>query len=98
VNNRLGFWDTVTGDEIRNIEVTKKGRLTCLDLSLDGKYIAVGADDSSVRVLHYDQASTFRIGNARCGRINSVQFGPDSLSLVAATEFGAVILWRFDRE
>ena len=34
---RLGFWDTVTGDEIRNIEVTKKGRLTCLDLSLDGK-------------------------------------------------------------
>ena len=78
---RLGFWDTVTGDEIRNIEVTKKGRLTCLDLSLDGKwvnskgiilniynilllsrYIAVGADDSSVRVLHYDQASTFRIG------------------------------------
>ena len=34
---RLGFWDTVTGEEIRNIEVTKKGRLTCLDLSTDGK-------------------------------------------------------------
>ena len=29
---------------------------------LFSRYIAVGADDSSVRVLHYDQASTFRIG------------------------------------
>ena len=34
---RLGFWDTVTGEEIRNIEVTKKGRVTCMDLSSDGK-------------------------------------------------------------
>ena len=30
--------------------------------TLLSRYIAVGADDSSVRVLHYDQASTFRIG------------------------------------
>ena len=30
------------------------------------RYIAVGADDSSVRVLDYNQATTFRIGKYSC--------------------------------
>ena len=85
-------------------------------ITLLPRYIAAGAEDSSVRVLDYNMATTFRLGtllmmcrsehlhdadtagNARCGRITSLQFGPDSLSLLAATEFGAVVLWRFDRE
>ena len=33
---RLGYWDTVTGEEIRNIELSKKGTFTCMDLSPDG--------------------------------------------------------------
>ena len=31
-------------------------------LILMSRYIAVGADDSTVRVLDYNQATTFRIG------------------------------------
>ena len=31
-------------------------------INLISRYIAVGADDSTVRVLDYNQATTFRIG------------------------------------
>ena len=31
-------------------------------INLLSRYIAVGADDSTVRVLDYNQATTFRIG------------------------------------
>ena len=30
--------------------------------------------------------------------MTSIMFGPDSHSLVAATQYGAVIIWSFDRE
>ena len=36
VDNRLGYWDTVTGEQLRNIEAVKRGQLTCMDLSPDG--------------------------------------------------------------
>ena len=35
-DNRVSYWDTVTGDQLRNVELVKKGRLTCMDLSQDG--------------------------------------------------------------
>ena len=35
-DNRLGYWDTVTGDQIRSVEASRRGRLTAMDLSPDG--------------------------------------------------------------
>ena len=35
-DNRLGYWDTVTGDQIRSVEACRRGRLTAMDLSPDG--------------------------------------------------------------
>ena len=34
-DNRLGYWDTVTGDQIRSVEASRRGRLTAMDLSPD---------------------------------------------------------------
>ena len=81
------------------------------------RYIAVGTEEGSVRVIRYNEARTVRVGkatlslidteshlnlsyvgSASCGAISDVKFGPDSHSLVAATEYGAVVIWQFDRE
>ena len=35
-DNRLGYWDTVTGEELRSVELVKAGQVTCMDLSPDG--------------------------------------------------------------
>ena len=35
-DNKLAYWDTVTGEEIRSIELVKNSHLTCMDLSPDG--------------------------------------------------------------
>ena len=110
----MGYWDTVTGEELRNIELVRRGQVTCMDLSADGVYIAIGTDEGSVRVIRYSEARTVRVGKetfdndesnktytlgtANCGGITSVMFGPDSLSLVAATQYGATVIWKFDRE
>ena len=38
-DNRLGYWDTVTGDQIRSVEASRRGRLTAMDLSPDGMLV-----------------------------------------------------------
>ena len=61
-DNRVGYWDTVTGEQLRNIEVVKRGQVTCMDLSPDGMYIAVGTEEGAVRVIRYNEARTVRVG------------------------------------
>ena len=61
-DNRIGYWDTVTGEQLRNIEAIKRGQVTCMDLSPDGMYIAIGTEEGSVRVIRYNEARTVRLG------------------------------------
>ena len=61
-DNKLAYWDTVTGDMIRSIQLATSGHLTCMDLTRDGMFIGIGADDSSVRVIRYQEADTVRSG------------------------------------
>ena len=61
-DNKLAYWDTVTGDMIRSIQLSTSGHLTCMDLTRDGMFICIGADDSSVRVIRYNEADTVRSG------------------------------------
>ena len=71
-----------------------------LFLSTDNnsRYMAIGTDQSQVKVIRYSEGDTIRVGLANCGSITCIQFGPDSHTVLAATEFGATVLWCFDRE
>ena len=70
------------------------------------RYVAVGSDDSSVRVLRYNEATAVKIGSnfmkfwliineysgsANCGSITSLKFGPDNATLATATMSGALV-------
>ena len=59
VDNSLSFWSLVDGEEIRSLLLTKKPTsVTAMDLSPDGRFIAIGNTESVVRVLHYSEGDT----------------------------------------
>ena len=96
VDRQISYWGMPDGGEIRHIPADRQGQVTCLDLSQDGRFIATGTDGSVVRVMRYREGDVVRLGMARCGPITAVKFGPNGHRILAATEFGATVVWNMD--
>ena len=91
-DGRLSYWDTVTGEQLRSLALPPGP--TCAHLSPDGELVAVGTEAGEVRVLTYSQARPVKVGRGHAGPVSAVTFGPDSKTVLAATQFGATLLWR----
>ena len=65
----------------------------CLSFSPDGRTLALGAEDGSVRLWEMPSAREQGALQDHSGTIRSVAFSPDGRHLVSASQKGRVVLW-----
>src|SRR6266404_8371227 len=90
----LMYFETCDGSLLRSIPGSFNCALTCVDVSLDGKFIAVGTIDGKVRVYLYNEGCLFAEGCPRGSTITCVKFNPDSKRLLAGCENGQIYIFR----
>ncbi|MDD5209384.1 MAG: WD40 repeat domain-containing protein [Elusimicrobiales bacterium] len=64
--------------------------------SPDGKYIASGGVDNTVKLWSFEDGSLVKEFKGHRNFVNSVAFSPDGKSLVSASEDGTVKLWSME--
>src|ERR1043166_6481507 len=84
------LYDSESFEEKAFIE--SKGWLNCIAFSPDGKLLALGSLDGSIRVLQLSDSMTQKIFNSPLGAITSLTFSPTGSSLAAGDTSGGVYL------
>ncbi len=64
-----------------------------VSFSPDGKTIALGAEDGTVRLCDMPSARERQVLRGHAGTVRSVAFSPDGSLLVSASQEGRVVLW-----
>jgi WD40 repeat protein len=65
----------------------------CASFSPDGRTLALGAEDSTIRLWDMPSARERGVLRDHSGTIRSIAFSPDGRSLVSASQQGRVVLW-----
>ncbi|HEV3262329.1 MAG TPA: hypothetical protein VG013_36090 [Gemmataceae bacterium] len=84
------LWDVATGEELRRLQ-GHKGRVFCVAYAPDGKTLATGSEDTTVRL--WEAATGKALGSFRAGDwVSSVAFSPDG-KVLASGSSQSVRLW-----
>ncbi|KAF7342157.1 WD40 repeat-like protein [Mycena venus] len=105
-DNTVRIWDAQTGVTVRIYDQTKNNvgptqgdsiRVTSVDFSPDGSWIASGSDDGTVRVWDA-QTGALVAGPFKDHKnsVTSVNFSPDSAKIVSASKDGTVRISKID--
>jgi WD40 repeat protein len=89
-------WRTTDGDNVITVRV-EETRITCLALSPDGDSLAVGGEDSKMRLWRIGEGGGPALLEGHSGWIVSVVFSPDGSQLAARSFDGAVSVWDVNR-
>mmetsp|Transcript_1209 Transcript_1209/g.2585 ORF Transcript_1209/g.2585 Transcript_1209/m.2585 type:complete len:664 (+) Transcript_1209:173-2164(+) len=106
-NYKLGYWDAYDGTGIRMIE-GGEAEITCIDIQpsplssspsglespTSPEWYVSGSADKSVKVWHYDDGITVRVGWGHSGTVNCVTISPDEKYIVSAGQDGGIFIWR----
>ena len=98
----LSFWDAVSGREMgvmpedpEHIEHT--GAISCLAFSPDGRTLATGSLDHSIRLWNLANRQRVAALQGNLTEVWSLAFTPDGQSLVSGAKDGGVKLWPTHR-
>ena len=72
------------------------GHLYGLDLSPDGRFLAAGGRDGTIRVWDLDSREMIKTLQGHRGTVSSVRFSPDGRRMLSGNWDGSVVLWSTD--
>ncbi|KAG9392381.1 WD domain G-beta repeat [Carpediemonas membranifera] len=93
-DRKLGWWDAVDGEIIRELEGSISGALNSLDIAPDGETFVSGGHDTLVKVWDYDLGVCTHIGQGHSGAVNRALLRPDGKGIVSIGEEGAIMMWE----
>ncbi len=93
-DRKLGWWDAVDGEIIRELDGSLSGGLRTLDIDEAGDQFVSGGQDQLVKVYDYDLGVCVAMGKGHSGAINEARFTPDGRGVVSVGEEGAILIWE----
>ncbi len=89
----LMYWDLQ--NQVRNsITHTHKDKILCMAISPDGKLLATGSRDHSIKLFETTYFNELRtLPNAHLDDVTALKFSPDNKFLVSGSKDKSVILW-----
>lgn len=90
------IWDG-SGKELAKLD-GHKGRVLCMAFAPDGKYVASGSKDKTVRVWDVAGKREHRIHEGHKGAVTSLCFSPDGQRLLSGDDDGTVRLWDVNKQ
>jgi RNA polymerase sigma factor (sigma-70 family) len=86
-------WEVSSGKQLFTLVGHESG-IKSIDYSPDGKLLATGGNDKSVRIWNADNGKEIRRMNDHTGAVEAVAFSPGGRTLASAGQDGVVRLWK----
>jgi WD40 repeat protein len=93
-DKKITYWDATDCSAIRELEGSKSGEISALDISPTGEWFVTGGGDKIVKVWNYDEGSVQMIGVGHSCAITKVKFAPDGRTIVSVGEEGGIMIWN----
>ncbi|KAK5642123.1 hypothetical protein RI129_008290 [Pyrocoelia pectoralis] len=93
-DRKLGYWESLDGNLVREIEGSTSGAINSLDISDDGVHFVSAGDDQIVKVWKYQEGITTHIGIGHSAVITTVRFSPDMEFIVSSSAAGSIFVWK----
>jgi WD40 repeat protein len=95
-SKQIMFWDIRQAEPTQIIEYhsSKTFEPTCIAISHNNRYFAVGGTDQRVNFYDVDSGKKIAICVGHSGTINKIKFSPDDKQLVSVGEDGSVFVWN----
>jgi WD40 repeat protein len=90
------LWDS-SGKELAKLD-GHKGRVLCMAFSPDGKFVASGSKDKTVRIWDVAGKREHRIHEGHKGAVTSVSFSADGQRLLSGGDDHTVRLWDVNKQ
>jgi len=94
-DRKIVYWETFDGSQIRELDGSETGGINGLDIDSDGKFFAVGGDDTILKVYDYMAGEVMFTGEGHADAITKVKIAPSKKTIVSVSADGGIILWRY---
>ena len=92
----IQLWDVEAETSITTLSVGHTGPIESLDYSPDGRFVASGSRDWTVRVWEPEGGATHRVFDGHEGEIHMARFSPDGSYLAVTSADKGLRLWNID--
>lgn len=91
-SNQLKLYDPVSGELISTL-VGHEQDIVSLIFSRDGRYLATGSLDASVRIWEVRTGKLIHVLSGHAAEVGGLAFTPDGRFLISSSEDGMLIVW-----
>lgn len=93
-DRKIGYWETLDGSLVREVEGTSVGSVNCIDISADGCYFVTGGNDCLVKFWDYMLGEIIHVGVGHAAIVTACRFSSDNKFIVTTSSDGAIIIWN----